>query len=288
MIQQLLEQIFNQHITSIESVSGGDINNAYHVQVQDKQSYFVKHNSYLNGGEMLKAEAFGLQYLNTHSTFKIPKVINVCSVDEDHFLILDFIVSGKASHHDYFRFGQRLAEMHKASQNKCGFAKDNFIGKLSQKNDWSSNWKDFYINNRLRYQFDLAIKKRIFTSGILKHLEILDMHWDIHIPEEPSSLLHGDLWSGNYLVAENGEITIIDPAVYYGHREIDVAMTRVFGGFPKDFYTGYQDTFPLENGFEQRQALYQLYPILVHTNIFGGSYADQVIQILEAISRNWE
>jgi len=287
VIQGLLEQIFDQHISSIETVSGGDINNAYCVKLDNKQVCFVKHNTYANGDDMLYTERISLEYLSAYSPFNIPSVLQCSSINNDHFLVLDFITEGHASKKDYFSFGQKLAMLHKTTQDNYGFFNDNYIGTLHQKNDLTTNWKDFYINNRLRYQLELAIESGILSSEVLDNLDAIDRHWDTYIPEEKASLLHGDLWSGNYLVTKTGEITIIDPAVYYGHREVDIAMTQIFGGFPQAFYDGYQNTYPLEEGYEQRQCLYQLYPMLVHTNIFGGSYTTQTMQLLNTITTNW-
>ena len=282
MIEQLLQQIFESTIDSVTAVSGGDINNAYLVKLTNKEQCFVKHNSYADGDKMFATEAQGLNFLNSHSPFNIPKVIDCRSIEKHHFLLLDYIQTGSSSEADFRTFGQRLATMHQSTADRFGFDSDNFIGRLPQVNTQQSSWKDFYINHRLRYQLLLGERQGYFDTSAIKKLDKLSSIWDKLVPKEAPSLLHGDLWSGNYLSMSSGEITIIDPAIYFGHREVDLAMTRLFGGFPSSFYEGYQEVWPLEQGAEERVKLYQLYPILVHANLFGGHYTTQALQILNS------
>ena len=282
MIEHLLQQIFESTIDSVSAVSGGDINNAYLVTLSNKEQYFVKHNSYADGDKMFATEAIGLRFLNSHSPFNIPTVIDCRSVEKHNFLLLDYIQTGASSEADFRTFGQQLATMHQATADHFGFDSDNYIGRLPQPNQWQSSWKNFYIQHRLQYQIKLGVQNGHFTTDVFDKLDKLESIWDTLVPKEPPSLLHGDLWSGNYLSMQSGEISIIDPATYFGHREVDLAMTRLFGGFPSSFYAGYEEVWPLEKEAEERVKLYQLYPILVHANLFGGHYIDQALQILKS------
>jgi len=282
VIERLLQQIFEQEIYSVTAVSGGDINNAFVVNLSNKEQYFVKHNSFTDGQKMFATEAEGLQFLSSHSPFAIPNVIDCRSVEEQHFLILEYVKEGASTEADFYTFGQRLATMHQSTSNRFGLESKNFIGRLPQPNQWESSWKDFYINHRLRYQLKLGLQHGHFTKDVFNKLDRLESIWGTLVPKELPSLLHGDLWSGNYLSKNTGEITIIDPAIYFGHREVDLAMTRLFGGFPSSFYEGYEEIWPLEQGAEERVKLYQLYPILVHANLFGGHYISESLRILDS------
>jgi len=174
--------------------------------------------------------------------------------------------------------------MHKYNSDRFGFFEDNFIGSTPQINTQEDSWLDFYWKHRLNYQHKLAQKNglsdekmdELFSKIEHKLPDILEGS------EDKPSLVHGDLWNGNYLVGPDGSAFIIDPAVYYGHREADLGMTKLFGGFAPEFYEAYQAEFPLADGWEYREEIYKLYHVMNHLNLFGSSYYGQAVQILRS------
>ena len=178
-----------------------------------------------------------------------------------------------------------MAKLHKHSADSFGLDHHNFIGKLPQSNSQKESWADFFISERIEPQIKLGVDSEKFSPAIFSQLNKLHSVVEKLFPPEKPSLLHGDLWSGNYMYTTNGIASIYDPAVYYGHREMDLAMTRLFGGFTKDFYAGYQSEYPLEDGFEERVQLCNLYPVLVHANLFGGGYIQQAKSLLVRFCR---
>jgi fructosamine-3-kinase len=186
-------------------------------------------------------------------------------------------------------FGMSLAEMHKKPQAYFGFEEDNFIGSLHQSNGTNAstgpatktNWAKFYAEERILPLVDKLITRGDLSKTDRTNAEKLCNKFDSLFPKETPSLLHGDLWSGNFMCAQNGKPCIYDPAVYYGHREMDLGMTKLFGGFDKKFYEAYHATYPLEKNWEQRIPLTQLYPLLVHAILFGGAYVGSVRDILK-------
>lgn len=282
MTSSLLEAIIGQKIKSISAISGGDINNAHFVVLSDGSRLFVKSNAYHNGLDMFKKEAVGLNYLNENSDFQIPQVHHCLSLEDQHFLCMDYMEPSKSDSKQLEKFGQNLATLHQVTHHSWGFESDNYIGRLEQVNQWEQSWQDFYINHRLSKQIELGITNNMFTSKQLNQLDRLRLVWESLIPPATPSLLHGDLWNGNYIATSTGDMTVIDPAIYYGHREVDIAMTLLFGGFPEAFYSAYNEVYPIEEDFDSRVSLYQLYPILVHANLFGGQYISQAISILNS------
>ncbi len=201
------------------------------------------------------------------------------------FLLLEYIDAGRKSAGFWERFGQELAELHRTNtRGRCGFDGDNFIGTNPQENRWTESWTEFFGEMRLRRQLDLA-RKNGFVSGvrdpIAAGVERLIARLPSLLPEpEAASLLHGDLWGGNYLVGQSGEPVLIDPAVSYGHREADLAMTELFGAFDRGFYSAYNGAYPLDPGYAERRDIYNLYHLLNHLNLFGRSYEGSVRSIL--------
>ena len=161
-----------------------------------------------------------------------------------------------------------------------GLDHDNYIGSLAQSNKKHADWISFFMEERIRPQLKLAMDKKLIDEGTVKQFDKLFDHFDRLIPKEKPALLHGDLWNGNFLVSDSSRAALIDPAVYFGHREMDLAMTTLFGGFDSEFYRAYDEVFPLEKGFEKRVDIHNLYPLLVHVNLFGGGYVRQVKAVL--------
>ena len=232
---------------------------------------------------MFVKEAIGLNELAKANTLRVPKVI---SFSEDTIL-LEFILTGNKNKNFFEEFGRDFAEMHKFTSEAFGFFEDNYIGSNPQKNipdeNEKSSWSNFYFNKRILYQVQLAEKLGNSTSELRKLVTRLEGRIEkiLGVNDEKPSLLHGDLWGGNYMVDENGSAGIIDPAVYYGHREADLGMTRLFGGFSSEFYESYNEIFPLKEGSEYRENIYKLYHVLNHLNLFGGSYYSQAISLIK-------
>jgi protein-ribulosamine 3-kinase len=272
------------------AVGGGCIADTRLATFVDGSRVFVKTRGKSLSPHMFKCEAQGLKALAEPGALRVP---NVLAVDENA-LVLEYIESAPAKPGFDEAFGSGLADLHRCRAKTFGFPADNFIGASPQRNDpvgcsWGdaeendgSAWPVFYLERRLRFQTDLARQNGHGDEldQLLDQAESNIMELLASAPERPG-LLHGDLWGGNYLVDDRGVACLIDPAVYYGHRETDLAMTRLFGGFSSRFYAAYHEAWPLAPGHEERLALYQLYHVLNHLNLFGGSYYDQGKKILQ-------
>ena len=256
--------------------SGGCINNGGVIQFS-KKSFFIKWNDAVAYPGMLSKEALGLKLLKKADAVRVPNVISEGVAENFQFILLEKIEAAGRSHSYWKNFGEQLATLHQSTSGQFGLDHDNYIGSLKQENLQRKSWIEFFIEMRLKRQ--LARAKHLPTSLRSKFDVLFEKLPGLLVIEKPA-LLHGDLWGGNILVDEKGEPCLIDPAVYYGHREVDLAMTTLFGGFDMKFLDAYNYVFPLENGFEERFELYNLYPLLVHVNLFGGSYLSQVQAIL--------
>lgn len=262
------------NIIEVQFVSGGCINNTVKISTE-KGNFFLKWNESMHE-DMFPLEARGLNLLKSVETIKIPDVIGFDKIENKNFLLLEFIDSKSPSPDYWEKLGKSLAEIHKSSNEKYGLSYDNYIGELSQKNKFKNDWVTFFIENRLEVQIGLAYYKRLIDENFLKKFKnIYPRLYDI-LPQENPSLIHGDLWSGNIMVDAEGDPCLIDPAVYYGHREAEIAYSTLFGGFDADFYNSYKECFPLLPGFDSRIEIYNIYHLLVHVNLFGLSYLSPV------------
>ena len=255
-------------------VSGGSIHRTYRWRCGD-EPLFVKVADH-GGGAGLEAEAAGLLALAAAHAVRVPRVLARGSAGHSAFLALEWIESRPAGRAAEHRLGEQLAAQHRITAQEFGFASDNFIGRTPQPNGRLSEWAEFFRERRLRHQLALAAQNGF--EGLLENpgarlLESVDALLAGHRPE--ASLLHGDLWAGNWLADEQDVPVVFDPAVYYGDREADLAMTRLFGGFGRAFYDAYQAAAPLPAGHAIRAELYNLYHVLNHANLFGGGYARQ-------------
>jgi len=281
-ILALLEKKLQQKITGTTPLSGGCISNAYKLKLINTQELFLKHNPSVSD-KMFIAEAHGLQELNKSGAIRVPEVI----MYDDDFILLELIQQGNKNKKFFSEFGRNFALMHKRTSENYGFYEDNFIGSNYQKNipvgSEKENWTQFYFNKRILFQLKLAEKLGYATSELKKGIGKLEEKIEeiIGTSNEKPSLLHGDLWGGNYMVDENGNACLIDPAVYYGHREADLGMTKLFGGFSSEFYEAYNETYPLQDGYEYRENIYKLYHVLNHLNLFGGGYYSQAISLVK-------
>jgi protein-ribulosamine 3-kinase len=233
---------------------------------------------------MFKAEAKGLTRLRDAQALRVPAVIAVGEAEETLFILLEWLPIGRGTSPDAAkRLGEGLAALHAQAQSQHGLDHDNFIGRLPQANSLTDRWTDFYCNQRIRAQMGIARQRGELPKQREHLLNALLEKLPSLLPDATPSLLHGDLWGGNYAVLEDGSPAIYDPAVYYGHREVELAFTELFGGFPSSFYDAYNATLPLDPGYAERKRLYQLYPLMVHMNLFGGHYGSQV----DAIARHY-
>jgi len=280
-IKAKIEKELNSKIIGSQSLSGGCISNACKIDTDVGKIYFLKYNSTVNNNMFIK-EVHGLQELNKAGVIKIPDVI---CYDED-YILLELIAAGNKQKNFSEDFGRKFALLHKFTSEFYGFYEDNYIGSNPQLNISKENekhdWTEFYFNKRILFQLQLAEETCNSTSELRKSIAVLENKIDEIVVDdgEKPSLLHGDLWGGNYLINEKGFACLIDPAVYYGNREADLAMTKLFGGFDSWFYEAYNETFPLTAGYEYRENIYKLYHVLNHLNLFGGGYYSQAMSLI--------
>jgi fructosamine-3-kinase len=266
-------------IEQIHPVSGGSINNAVRFIAHQKK-YFLKWNNATHYPGMFESEAKGLRLLRKSNTLFIPEILHSGMAGEYSFLLMEFLESGRPGNNFWETFGIQVARMHRNTNTEFGLDHDNYIGSLKQSNKQHKSWNQFFLAERIEPQLKLVVDNNILLEDAIKRMDKIANIIEGIFPLEEPSLLHGDLWRGNFMIAHHGQPCLIDPAVYYGHREMDLSMTKLFGGFDPEFYEAYYSEFPLESGFEKRIDLYNLYPLLVHVNLFGGSYLQQVKNIL--------
>lgn len=283
VITNRIESLLGKDIVEVHPVSGGDINEARLIETQDGASYFVKLNSGTASWPLLSTEQQGLQLLKrlVPETFHIPDILAVEEVGESAFLLLEYIRTGPVTPRFWKHFGRGLATLHRLTQHQFGLDHNNFIGRLPQSNKLTDNWPEFYTLQRLLPQAKMAYNDRLLDLKAMQQLERLCKRLEEIYPEEPPALIHGDLWNGNYLINEHGKAVLIDPSVSYSHREMDIAMSQLFGGFPPEFYAAYHEAYPLDAGWEERIAIGQLYYLLVHLNMFGIGYLSPVKRIIK-------
>lgn len=260
-------------------LSGGDINSVFLLNCI-AESCVVKINQASKFPAMFEAEAKGLQLLEATKSFKIPKVIALGEMDSYSYLIIEYISPGRPSTNYWHDFAEKLTALHKTSQPQFGLDHDNYIGSLTQYNKPAATASEFYILQRLEPQLKLAIEKGFSFSNLDRFFKnIAEV-----ITNEVPALIHGDLWNGNYLISEKGNAVLIDPAVAYAPREMDLAMMQLFGGFPSEVFSTYIEIFPLTENWKERISLWQLYYLLVHLNLFGVGYLSQVKNIIKKYS----
>ncbi|TRZ44416.1 fructosamine kinase family protein [Robertkochia solimangrovi] len=267
-----LQEVLHTNVLFYKPLQGGDINEVYLLHCHEDK-YVLKHNNPDKFPGMFKAEAEGLQTLWHAGTIRVPQVIH----QEEAFLILEYIQPGEIRGDWESLFGRHLAALHEIHSNAFGFTHDNYIGSLPQSNKLHVDLYTFYLEERLFPQIRLAMENGIDLGRLDRFfLNIKDL-----IPEEPPSLIHGDLWSGNYLIDENGAPCLIDPAICFMNREMDIAMMHLFGGFSERIFDAYNEAHPLIEEWRGRMDIWQLYYLLIHLNIFGSGYLSQVNRIID-------
>jgi fructosamine-3-kinase len=276
LLETKVSSLLGEPVVRTEPVSGGDINHAYACTLASGRRVFAKsHRTALP--EMFAREAEGLAWLAEPNALRVPKVLAASEADDTGpaCLVLEHIARGSARD-DYAEvLGRGLAALHRAGAPAFGHDKPNYLATLPQDNTTEPTWATFYVERRLKPLLDRAAD--IVPSELASRLRrLFDRMPTLVGPEEPPARLHGDLWGGNCFAADSGEPVLIDPAVYGGHREVDLAMMRLFGGFPRHTFDAYDEAYPLQPGHERRVALYQLYPLLAHVNLFGASYLPQL------------
>ncbi|MCR9173613.1 MAG: fructosamine kinase family protein [bacterium] len=281
-MESILTQLLKKKVEVLSKtpLSGGDINAVFKIQT-DQGMFCVKQNDRKRFPEMLQKEANGLVELAEKSSFHVPKAIGAAEDENSQYLVLDFIEPGAKSNTFWEDFGKALAAMHRQTTNHFGWKEDNYIGSLPQYNRKHDNWSDFYAIERILPQIQRAFDSNKVDDKFVKAAERLCTKLDELFPKEVPALLHGDLWSGNFMVNADGSPVLIDPAVYYGHREMDLGMMHLFGGFSDSLFDVYHEEFPLETNWRDRIPLTQLYPLLVHVNLFGGGYVQSAATVIQ-------
>lgn len=277
----------NTEIIKRSYIGGGDINDACSLTLSNGRKVFLKSNTIANKS-FFDAEEAGIEAITLTETIKTPKLI--CKgIDKEgnfSFLMMEMVEADRKSKDFWEVFGRELAAMHLSdtlrytSLGRYGFIMDNYIGASKQINDGRESWIEFFRECRLKPQIRMA--ERYFDGGMMKSMMmLLERLPDLLIEPKKPALLHGDLWSGNYIIGNDGKAWLIDPAAYVGHAEADLAMTELFGRFSQDFYRAYEEINPLQEGYKDRKDLYNLYHMLNHLNLFGYSYYSAVASIVK-------
>ncbi|MDJ1504954.1 fructosamine kinase family protein [Xanthocytophaga agilis] len=282
---QFLETIFfttlgkEVSILEYQFLSGGCINQTIQATTS-AGTFFVKWNESMEE-DFFACEAKGLTLLKEAGEISVPEVIGYGQNGQKTYLILEFLPFTYAKSNYWADLGTSLARLHTHSQPEFGLSYPNYIGSLPQTNTAYTNGVDFFIECRLKPQVGLAVYNQLMPQTLYTKFQHLYTRLPDIFPNEKPALLHGDLWHGNVLIGKDGYATLIDPAVYYGNREAEIAFTYLFGGFEPDFYDAYVEATPLEPGFTERKAIYNLYPLLVHLNLFGSGYLSGIEQTLQ-------
>jgi fructosamine-3-kinase len=277
-----IETELKTKIISKSVVHGGSINQAYSIKTANNKQYFCKIN-YSAPEDFFTREIEGLINLSQIKTWKVPKPICKITYQQTQALIMEFVPRFNETVQFWENAGISLASLHKITYSKFGWHTDNYIGSLLQKNSFSETWEDFYISNRIMPLLKIAFDKRIISLEETKKFNLLFKRVNNLFPKEKPTLIHGDLWKGNIMATKNNMPSSYDPAIYYGHREADLAMTHLFGSFPDTFYRAYNSIYPLEDEFTNRINYFNLYPLLVHVILFGKSYWYDIDKILNTL-----
>jgi fructosamine-3-kinase len=286
-IQKYFNQFFrdklNLQFFSLQfySVGGGSINDTYQVRADNHPKFFLKINSVTKYPDLFQKEKTGLELLCQQKIIQVPVIIGTGEIDGFQFLLLEWIEGGIKSEKFWESFGEQLAALHHVTNSYFGFEEDNYMGALPQINHQQTNWIEFFIHCRLQPQIDLGKQKHLLQAKHVGAFENLYQYLPTIFENKASSLLHGDLWSGNYMCNLDSKPVLIDPAVYFGHRSMDLAMTTLFGGFDKIFYESYNYHFPFPKNYHEQWEVCNLYPLLIHLNLFGSGYLSQIESVLK-------
>ena len=270
----------NIRLHSEEVVAGGNLNQAICLNTS-LGSFLLKTNTHAQR-DIFEKEARGLDCLRKQDYMHVPKVFCQGNLEGMNYLLMEWIAEGKAGKNYWEEMAQGLAQLHRNKARNFGLEEDNYISILPQVNTEIDNWPEYFIENRLEKMLALALSKKIIDLDFIKRFRKIYPKISSFFPDEEPSLIHGDLWSGNVLINQGGPC-LIDPAVYYGHREMDLAFSQLFGGFNIRLYKTYDELFPLAPGFGERSEIYNLYPLLVHLVLFGKSYYPPIVKVVGKI-----
>lgn len=281
--QALLQAFLSEAVSPagplrMQAVGGGSINETYRIGWGDRR-YFGKLNSASKFPQLFQKEKAGLRLLSSQGILRTPDVVACGEKNGRQVLLLEWIEPGERTKNFWQTFGERLARLHRVSAPFFGLTEDNYMGSVPQSNRRHPTWPRFFWEERL--QPLLALCRHHLSGTHVGRFETLAARLEEIFADEPPSLVHGDLWSGNFLCSTDGEPVLIDPAVAFGHRSVDLGMTTLFGGFPPPFYDAYRYHFPLPANDEEQRAVCNLYPLLVHLYLFGRSYLAPVEKTLE-------
>jgi protein-ribulosamine 3-kinase len=285
-ITTLLAQKSGAPFSSVRLITagGGSINETFRVQVNSYQHYFLKLNAAKKFPLLFEKEKSGLAFLAKQKIIKTPEVIACETEGEYQLLLMEWIEPTAKNSAFWKKFGEKLALLHCITDEHFGFFEDNYMGALPQLNTMTADWAGFFIQYRLQPQIKIAMENKWLSSRRVRDFEKLCSRLPaIFSPEKPS-LLHGDLWHGNFICSAASEPVLIDPAVYFGHRSMDLAMTTLFGGFDKSFYDSYSYHFPLPSHYTEQWKICNLYPLLIHLNLFGQAYLPPIEDVLKKFS----
>jgi len=291
-MQQQLETAIKQKLSQylllskdfrVQFVGGGSINETYRLQFDDSK-VFCKVNSATNFPGLFVKEKAGLALLEKQGVIKTPSVIDCFEVFGHQVLVLEWVEEGLRTETFWKKFGEQLAALHHVTTESFGLEEDNYMGSVPQQNKRQKDWIAFFTKQRLQPLITKCTEKNLLGPNHLQLFEKLFLLLpDIFETTQKPSLLHGDLWSGNFICSHNHEPVLIDPAVYYGHRSMDLAMTTLFGGFHTSFYEAYDYHYSFPANYEEQLAICNLYPLLIHLYLFGRSYLPQIEHTLNRL-----
>jgi fructosamine-3-kinase len=282
---QIYEQVLFEtlgpmaQLKSASLIAAGNHNQG--IRLETNEGIFFLKLNFDHERNILAKESEGLQKLQKSTFLKIPETFGHGRIEDYNYLLSEFIPTSRQQLDYWEDLGLGLAHLHLNHAREFGLESDNYIASLPQKNHQSESWLDFFIEQRLEPMLGSAYFDRLIPLDFLKKFQAIYPRLDSLFPKEKPSLLHGDLWSGNVICDHQGKPCLIDPAIYYGHREMDLAFSRLFGGFDSRFYEAYESVTPLEPGFESRIGVYNLYPLLVHLNLFGSAYLPGIEKIVK-------
>jgi len=281
-LTERFSQFFQEPVTIDrgEAVPGGDISQTYLVHTT-KGRFFVKINASLFGLDFFEKEARGLAMLANSGTLKVPRPLFDGKFHQQIYLVMEYLEKGLPAADFWEDFGASLAALHRHTRDQFGLDYGNYIGKLHQANENRPSWQEFYSTQRIMPLVCKAERSKLLQPENVKQAETICAKLSSIIPEERPALIHGDLWKGNYMVCQSGKAAIYDPSMYFGHREMDLAIARLFGGFDERFYLAYEEASPLHSGHRDRVDIFQLYHLLVHLLLFGSQYRSLVCEILK-------
>lgn len=285
LLRHLEPEGYPTSLTDVRPVGGGSINTAFQLRFSTGRPLFCKLNSATKFPHLFRRESEGLQLLASAGCIRLPEVRGVLETDDTQCLLLEWIEKGRESNAFWESFGRQLAALHRVAGTHYGWERSNYMGSLMQDNTGHTDWVGFWIERRLRPLLTQCIQQGLLDAHWLHRLDAVRQRMETLFASEPPCLVHGDLWSGNYLCAADGQPVLIDPAPYFGHRSVDLAMTTLFGGFAPRFYAAYAETYPLPDQYEMQWTACNLYPLLVHLLLFGGSYRAAVVSGLNELSR---